>query len=456
MIELKSIPLRLHPVTEQDIVFRKTGGCTRLVRNLGLEQRSTFSRRGRSISYYDQRGELSELKQEFPFFREVPHHCLQEALVDLDKAFVNVFAGRAAYPKRHRKRDGVSFRFPDPTQFSIEGDTTTPDKRRTREIRDVVLHLPKAGAVRAVMPRALPPGAVIKSITISSSGDWWVASLLYQREVELPKDRSQEAVVGGDIGVCQPVATSTGGIHALPRVTERRRERERRLHRTVSRRKKGSSNRRKAVRALARLKARQARRRKYARERLTTHLAKNHGVFAMEGMNLQAMTASARGTVEQPGTNVAQKSGLNRSMLDIGLGTTRLRLGQKLAASGGILLLVPAAFTSQRCSACGHIHPDNRPERDIFRCVACGFEADPDVNAARNIRDYALGLWGDASKVEVASSLPLLLEQQAKAKKRFAKKKCAGVLPATACGDLCEGTSMKQETTSGNLGKKAA
>ena len=187
-----------------------------LVRNLGLEQRSTFSRRGRSIGYFAQRGELSELKREFPFFREVPHHCLQEALVDLDKAFANFFAGRAAYPKRHRKRDGVSFRFPDPTQFSLEGDTTTPDKRRTREIRAVVLHLPKAGAVRAVMPRALPPGAVIKSVTIASSGDWWVASLLYQREIELPKDRSQEVVVGADIGVCQPVATSTGAIHALP------------------------------------------------------------------------------------------------------------------------------------------------------------------------------------------------------------------------------------------------
>src|SRR4051794_28809104 len=106
MIELKSIPLRLYPVSEQGVLFRKTGGCVRLVKNLALEQRSAFSRPGRSISYYDQRGELSELKEEFPFLREVPHHCLQEALVDLDRAFTNFFAGRAGYPKRQRKRDG--------------------------------------------------------------------------------------------------------------------------------------------------------------------------------------------------------------------------------------------------------------------------------------------------------------------------------------------------------------
>ena len=118
-------------------------------------------------------------------------------------------------------------------------------------------------------------------------------------------------------------------------------------------------------------------------------------------------------------------------------------------------MLVPAAHTSHRCNACGQIHPDNRPDRDTFRCVACEHTADPDVNAARNIRDYALGLWGDPARV--AASLPLLLETQAKARRRFGKKtKTAGGHPATACGDLCEGMSAKQEATKGNLGKMAA
>jgi transposase len=121
-----------------------------------------------------------------------------------------------------------------------------------------------------------------------------------------------------------------------------------------------------------------------------------------------------------------------------------------------VLLLVPPAFTSQRCNACGHIHADNRPDRDTFCCVACGHVADPDVNAACNIRDYALGLWGTPDKVTVAASLPLHLEQQAKSKSRFTKKTPAEGLSASACGDLGASRSRKQETTSGNLGKKAA
>ena len=454
MIELKSVSLRLYPDAAQAVLCRKTGGCVRLVKNLGLEQRSTFSRPGRSINYYAQRAELSALKEAAPFLREAPHHCLQEALVDLDTAFSNFFAGRAAYPKRQKKRDGCSFRFPDPKQFHIRGDTSTPDKKRNRGIRDVVLHLPKLGDVRASMPRALPPGARIKSVTVSSSGDWWCASVLCEREVGMPEDRSTQAVVGVDLGVCQPAATSTGEIYDLPKTTDRQRERERRLHRKIARKKKGSRNRSRAVKSLARFKAAQARRRRDAREKLTTRLAKNHGVIAMEGLDLRNMTKSAKGTVAQPGKNVAQKAGLNRSLLDLGLGTTRLRLGQKLAVTGGVLLLVPQAYTSQRCNACGHIDAGNRPDRDTFRCLACGHVADPDVNAACNIRDYALGLWGNPGKVTIAASLPLHLEQHAKAKRKFKKKSATEGLSVPACRDLGASTSMKQET--GDPGKMAA
>lgn len=243
MIERKAILLRLYPETKQDILFRKTGGCVRLVRNVALEQRSAFGRPGRPINYYSQRAELAALKKEAPFLREVPHHCLQEALVDLNSAFTNFFAGRARYSRHQRKRDGVSFRFPDPEQFRIEGDTTTPDKKRTREIRDVTVHLPKAGAVKASMHRAIPTGARIKSITVRSSGDMWMASVLCEREVELPEDRSTAEVVGIDSGVCQLAATSTGDIHDLPRTTPRHKERERRLQRSLSRKQAGSRNR---------------------------------------------------------------------------------------------------------------------------------------------------------------------------------------------------------------------
>ncbi|SNQ49462.1 transposase (fragment) [Frankia canadensis] len=94
------------------------------------------------------------------------------------------------------------------------------------------------------------------------------------------------------------------------------------------------------------------------------------------------MTRSARGTVEMPGHNVRQKAGLNRSILGSGWGSLVHRLEQK---APGRVEKIPAAYTSQRCSACGHTASGNRESQAVFRCAACGHTANADVNAAVNI-----------------------------------------------------------------------
>ena len=102
------------------------------------------------------------------------------------------------------------------------------------------------------------------------------------------------------------------------------------------------------------------------------------------------MTASARGTVEDPGSNVAAKAGLNRVIFDKGWGMFRIRLGQKLAANGGRLLIVPANYTSQRYAACGHVAAASRLSQSCFLCASCGHESNADHNAAQNIRRLGL------------------------------------------------------------------
>jgi putative transposase len=121
-----------------------------------------------------------------------------------------------------------------------------------------------------------------------------------------------------------------------------------------------------------------------ARHKLTTRLAKNHGLIAFEALALRSMTRSARGSVEAPGTNVRQKAGLNRSLLEQGIGETRRQLRYKAVWQGGKTVEVEPAFSSQRCSCCGHVSPANRPSRDRFACVACGHAELADINAARN------------------------------------------------------------------------
>jgi putative transposase len=419
MLVRQAIRVRLLPDAQQLALMERIAGCCRAISNVALDQRRWFARPVRSITYADQAGEIASLKEAFPWFCEVPYHCLQQSLVDLETAYKNFWSGRAGAPKPRRRERDDSFRFPDPGQILLRGNLKVADKRRTRSIKQATLSLPKLGAVR----------------TVSRDADRWVASVLTEREVQAPSDRSSERVVGIDLGVAQPVVLSTGKVYTLPRATAGDAAHLAKLQQRVARKVKGSRNRRKAIGRLAAFKAAQARVRRDAMEKVTTDIAKNHGVVAMEDLRVRNMTASARGTVEEPGSHVAQKAGLNRSILDVAPGAIRVRLGYKLAASGGLLLLVPPALTSQRCNPCGHTETANRATRDVFRCLGCGHEADADENAARNIRDRALGLWGNTDKVQIANSTAMLLAQQAKPKRSFKKNKesAAGGLPASAC-----------------------
>ncbi len=117
---------------------------------------------------------------------------------------------------------------------------------------------------------------------------------------------------------------------------------------------------RKTIAAIAAVKARQARRRADWNHKLTTELAKSHGLIAVEDLRVASMVRSARGTLEQPGRNVRQKAGLNRSIADQGWFEIRRQLGYKTRRHGGILVAVPAAGSSQTCSRCGVRDPDSR------------------------------------------------------------------------------------------------
>lgn len=130
------------------------------------------------------------------------------------------------------------------------------------------------------------------------------------------------------------------------------------------------------------MRARETDRRKDWVEKTTTALARDHDLIAVEDLNVRGMTRSAKGTID------AQKAGLNRAILANGWGALVRRLEYK--APGRVVKINPA-YTSQTCHACGHRAPENRESQAVFRCVACGHQVNADVNAARNIRDTAVG-----------------------------------------------------------------
>jgi transposase len=133
---------------------------------------------------------------------------------------------------------------------------------------------------------------------------------------------------------------------------------------------------------IARLRAREIDRRKDWAEKTTTAIARRFDVIRVEDLDIKGMTRSAKGTAGNPGRNVRQKSGLNREILRSGWGLLVRRLEEK--APGRVEKIKPM-FTSQRCSACGQVDGSSRESQATFRCTACGFVCNADVNAARNI-----------------------------------------------------------------------
>jgi IS605 OrfB family transposase len=127
----------------------------------------------------------------------------------------------------------------------------------------------------------------------------------------------------------------------------------------------------------------------------TAHtLTTEHGLVVLEDLRVQHMTASARGTPEFPGVNVRQKAGLNRSILDKAWGRLRMAVLWHGHKNGCSVTTVPAAYTSQTCSTCGHRAAESRENQADFHCIVCGFEANADVNAARVILAAGLAASG--------------------------------------------------------------
>lgn len=364
---------RLYATAAQERTFAQWAGVCRAVYNAALFQREHFSRRGRFVGFHENAADLKLLRQEFDWIGAVSQTAELNALKDLNKAFENFFAHRAAYPKPRKKFHDESFR--------IEA-RECPVKRLNSNWGAV--RLPKIGWVRFRQTREFPAAADFRNVTIVKSGGRWHVSFAIRFEQECAA--APLAAVGIDRGVANSIALSTGELASVPigrlRDIDRR---HKKAQRATARRKRGSKRYAKACRRAAALKSKASRVRKHWNHEATTALTRRFGTIVLEDLKISNMTASARGTVEEPGRNVAAKSGLNRSILEHGWFQFETFLVYKLAASGGTFVKVDPRNTSRTCSNCGVIDARSRENQATFRCVHCGHEANADVNAAINI-----------------------------------------------------------------------
>jgi putative transposase len=397
---------RLYPTLEQAQALARWCGCARAVYNAGLEQRQVAYRDcGVSLGYNQQGVGLGELKEALPWLAEPHSDVLQQALRNLDRAYRNFFEGRANFPRFQRRGQHDSFR--------IQGRKGAPVqvKRLNRRWGEVVI--PKLGAVRFRWSRK--PLGKIRHLTVTRDTLGWHVSLCCERNVDTPAAHLGEPV-GIDRGVTATVALSTGASHSCPSLPPGQAERLRRLSRRAgrqetARRRRPNDQRQRSARhqrtlnAVAALRAREARIRKDFLHKLTTDLAKSHGMVVIEDLRIRNMTRSARGTIVAPGSNVAQKRGLNRAILKQGWGELAAMLDYKLAERGGALVKVPAAYTSQTCAECGVVDRRSRQTQAKFECVACGHTGNADINAARNILAAGLAVTARGAVSEEATAV---------------------------------------------------
>ncbi|MFF4478853.1 RNA-guided endonuclease InsQ/TnpB family protein [Streptomyces sp. NPDC001520] len=363
----RAFKYRFYPTDEQAAELSRTFGCVRFVYNKALDERTrAWYGEQRRISYVQSSAALTEWKksEELAFLAEVSSVPLQQALRHLQTAFGNFFARRAKYPRyKSRKTSRASAEY----------------TRSAFTWRDGLLTLAKtAGPLDIRWSRPLPEGAEPTTVTVSrdAAGRWFVSLLVEDTIAPAP---ATKAAVGLDAGVTSLVTLSTGEKIANPRHERRDRKRLAKAQRELSRKAKGSANREKARRRVAKVHARIADRRRDVLHKLTTRLVRENQTVVIEDLTVRNLLKNGR---------------LARAISDAAWTDLRMMLEYKCAWYGRELVTVDRWFPSSKlCGACGTVREKLPLNVREWTCD-CGTVHDRDVNAARNI--LAAGLAASA------------------------------------------------------------
>ncbi len=358
----KTFQFRMEPTAEQAHHLLQFAGARRYVWNWALDRKRTYYQaHGHGLRYTALAAELTVLKQqpETAWLREIDSQLLQQALRDLEQAFVNFFEHRARYPRfKTKKRDPLGFRIPQ--RVSVQHGHVS---------------IPKIGAVRIRQHR--PVEGVTKSATFKrdAAGHWYVTLVAHVDVPERPHPTpTPETTVGIDAGLHDFAVLSTGERIPNPRFARRQERVLRRAHRRLSRTQRDSRNRGRARLRLARTYRKVHNQRLAFLHQQSRRVIDRFQVVGIEDLNVRALA----------------KSKLSRSFADVAHGRFRALLTYKADWYGTTLVVVDRFFpSSKRCCVCGAVNHNLTLQDRWWQC-ACGCLHDRDLNAARNIHQEAL------------------------------------------------------------------
>jgi len=350
---------RFYPTPEQEQLLRRTLGCVRLVYNKALHSRTeAWYERQERVGYSETSGMLTKWKkqEDLQFLNDVSCVPLQQGLRNLQKAFANFWAGRAKYPNFKKKRTGGSAEF-----------TRSAFKWKGGQLWLAKCSEPLPIRWSRTLPKGCEPSTV--AMRLDASGRWFVSLLVEDFTVQsLPQI---EKAVGIDAGITSLIATSDGEKIVNPKHFKRLRYKLRQAQKALSRKVKGSNNREKARREVARIHAKVADARTDFLHKLTTRLVRENQTIAVEDLAVK---------------NLMKNHKLAQAIADASWSELVRQLEYKCQWYGRTLVKIDRWFpSSKRCGKCGHIVDKLLLDIREWDCPECGTRHDRDINAAQNI-----------------------------------------------------------------------
>ena len=361
---LKAYKFRLNPTKDQKVLIEKHIGSCRFVYNWALAEKiKTYEQTGKSISQFDLNKKITALKEEKTWLTEVNSQSLQGMTRNLESAFTKFFREKTGFPNFKSKKNPIQS-FPIPQHYTADFENNT-------------IKLPKIGVVKAILHRKFEGSLKVATLSKSCTGKYYI-SILVDDGTVIPEKQEfiTETTIGIDVGIKDFAVLSNGEKLENPKYLKASIKKLKALQRQVSRKVKGSNNRRKAINKLAKLHEKITNQRNDFQNKLSFKLISENQAIALETLNVDGMIKNHH---------------LAQSISDASWSSFVTKLQYKAEWSGKTILRIGRFQPSSKvCNNCGYYNKDLTLKIREWTCPDCNAFHDRDVNAAINIKKFAL------------------------------------------------------------------